>query len=64
MDTLEQENEELKREVRMLKSQVHTLRMKMGALKVILTYDAPVCKEKLMECLLKNDGCVGECEEI
>lgn len=54
---MESEVEDLKREIEQLKGQLHILHMKMGALKVILTYEAPVCREKLLECLIDSESC-------
>lgn len=54
---LEQEIIRLQSEIKLLREENHTLQMKMGAMKIIMPYPAPVCREKLQECLNTTEVC-------
>ena len=57
MDDKDREIMQLKNEISILKEQLHNIHMKMSDMKVILNYEVPVCREKLMECLSDSAGC-------
>ena len=54
-----QEEFDLRAEVRALTEEVKRMRMKLSALKVLLAYEAPVCQDKLIQCLLNSEECKG-----
>ena len=51
---------ELRNEVNTLRAEVHDLKMRLSAIKVITHKISPVCSEKLQTLLESCEGCKGE----
>lgn len=54
---------DLRNEVNALREEVHDLRMRLSAIKVIVTRIEPVCSEKFKTLLEACEGCKGEEDE-
>lgn len=56
----EEEEFELKNEVKVLREEIQDLRMRLSAIKVIVNSVEPICSEKFKTLLEYCEGCKGE----